>query len=137
MWFKLIDVCPQIRASTEEKNIFKICAVKYLIRGRLPKNETRFLLCRLATHHRHPGTQIYRIGGQGRDSESILMLRNICSSASIDTSVKHGRVSPFSDAKSIVIYSWDGVLRVQLQQNGQFRIIKPTRCTNFSHLFLE
>jgi len=65
------------------------------------------------------------------------MLRNICSSAQTDTSVKHGRVSPFSDAKSIVIYSWDGVLRVQLQQNGQFRIIKPTRCTNFSHVFME
>jgi hypothetical protein len=47
------------------------------------------------------------------------MLKNICSSTPVDTFVEHGGVSPFSDAKSIVIYGWDGMLRVQLQQNGK------------------
>jgi hypothetical protein len=46
------------------------------------------------------------------------MLKNICSSTPVDMSLKHGDVSPFPDAKSIVIYGWDGMLRVQLQQNG-------------------
>lgn len=36
--------------------------------------------------------------------------------------VTHEDVSPFSEAKSIVIYGWDGMLKVQLQQNGE-------RCT--------
>jgi len=35
-------VCLQILACTDEKNVFKTCAVQYLIRDRLPINDARF-----------------------------------------------------------------------------------------------